>query len=176
MLSIVATTTGNSGLSMSGILTKDTIQGVATFTTLKVLSSGTFYLKGTSSGLDSVNTEPFTVSTSISSITLTTLLSSVEMYTDYTITVALLGDDLFPYLASSIITLTPGDSTAVTISTTNPSTTTTGSTTFTVKSIKSGGTTFTAAVTGNVMASNTLTMTFLVPKLHLIINGAVIFI
>lgn len=161
---------------MSGDLTKSTISGVATYSSLKVLSSGLFQLTGTSPGLDPVNSSSFRVSSELKSITLSASPTSVELYTNFDITINLVGEDNSAYLASAEVTLTTNDATAVTISSTNPSSTTSGTIAFTIQAIKSGSFSFTAAVTGKVITSNTLSMTFLVPKLRLTVNGAVIFI
>ena len=91
---------------MAGTVLKTTTSGVAAFTALRVLSSGTFTLLAESAGLTSASTASFTVSNSPFSLLAEPSSSSPSSYFAVTLAVRVYGEDLALFTGSASVALT----------------------------------------------------------------------
>lgn len=161
-----------SGTVLDGTKTMSTTAGVAELPNLKILSSGTFDFTATSTGLDPIPVR-VTIVNHVKTITLSGP-STTELYTKFTILVAITGNDDNPYISSKSVTLVANPSASVTI-TSNPQTNFVGSLQFTVYSTTSS-VSFTATVADSAIVSNSLSIAFNTPLLKLSASPTVFFI
>lgn len=121
--------------TLSGLQQKSTTSGATSFTSLRVLSSGTFTILAESPSLTSVSTLPFTVSNSPYSLSIESSSSSPSSYFGFTLTVTIYGEDSALYLGSASIVLTESTNT---IRGQLSATTTTGSSNLVIYFVSSG--------------------------------------
>ncbi|OMJ92803.1 hypothetical protein SteCoe_4343 [Stentor coeruleus] len=97
----------HSGLSFLGDYSLDTLNGVALFENIRILSKGTFKFKVVSTELETGYSDVITITNSIKTInfSLSGGGTSVDRDTPFTITIILLGDDDNHYLGSVSVTL-----------------------------------------------------------------------
>lgn len=166
---------GNSGTVIDNYVATNTDSGVATFSDLYVLSSGTFIIQATStSALTSGQTTSFITKNYIKSFSLV-YTGTQELYTSFSVTANIVGDDDFPFVLSATTTLTL--TTGVTFTSSNPQTDATGSHVFNMYGTIKGISTVPVEVTDETNTYNDdIDLIFNTPTLVFSVSTSVIFI
>lgn len=91
--------------TISGTLTMSTSSGQCTFSSLKILTAGTFTFTVSASGLNSYGTSSFTVVNYVKTMSISIGSTTPSINFSYPITVYLYGDDAGYYTGSVTVTL-----------------------------------------------------------------------
>ena len=116
--------------SLYGTASKGTTSGVAVFGSLRILSNGSFRVIAQSTGLASVQTNLFSITNYVHTITLSSSNLSPSVNFDFVITATLKGEDNAAFLNQCVLTLS--ETTGSTIIGSNSQTTSTGTAGFTI--------------------------------------------
>ena len=133
-----------------GTSSVNTASGIASFSSLRILSAGTFTITASSSGITSATSTFFTVINYVYTVTITSSISRPSANFNFGVTVLLLGEDTNAYTSSATIILTAGSNT---ISGILSATTSSGTATLSVYFTTTGSKTITATcntITGSV--------------------------
>lgn len=169
-LTLIATVSGNSGLVLGGYTSAvNSDLGVVAFNSLSILSKGTFQIKATSSGLTDGLTNTYTITTHIKTITVSSSLSSVSIYTYASIDVKVYGSDDKYYLTSISVTLVPATASSIVNSFTTK-TTSSGYVSFTIYSTAIGSNAFSTSPIDSIL-SNSFNINFLAPVLRCVFEN-----
>ena len=114
--------------SIFGTVSKSTTSGVAVFGSLRILSNGSFRVQAQSTGLATVQTNLFSITNYVHTITLSSSNLSPSVNFDFTITATLKGEDSAAFLNQCVLTLS--ETTGSTIIGSNSQTTSTGTADF----------------------------------------------
>lgn len=121
-------TTPQSGTIWTYSEPQSTSSGTLSFENLKILSSGTFIIKASSSGLEDAESIVYDVKNKVKTIKITTTYSDITTYMNFDVKVCLFGEDDKDFLLDATITLTADPD----IGTTDPKSASSSCATFTV--------------------------------------------
>ncbi|OMJ71973.1 hypothetical protein SteCoe_29709 [Stentor coeruleus] len=165
-LALVAFGPGQSGSVWTYASTQNTNLGEATFSNLKIKSSGNFYIVASCPEFIDSQSNVFTIKNHVKTITAISAVTSADLFTSVTITYTLKGDDDLDFILPTTVSVVASPSSGI-ISTTS---TVVSSGSVTVSSSIAGTYSFEIATTSNSVKSASISITFLVPKIVLTLS------
>ncbi|OMJ65636.1 hypothetical protein SteCoe_37869 [Stentor coeruleus] len=165
-LALIASGTGQSGSVWTYASAQDTSSGETIFSNLQIKSSGSFYIVASSPGFANRQSDVFTITNHVKTITASSTITSVDIFTPFIITYSLKGDDDLDFLLSTTVSVVASSSLGI-ISTTS---TVVPNGSVTVTSSIPDTYSFEIATTSSNIKSASISITFLVPKLVLTLS------